>query len=838
MNLISYKNCVFPEHTEGTSKSYRKPDWVVRMEELKEQMQGIVDKSQNRKSAASFWLHGNNRSLPQVRSDHDNDTFSGQQQSLSVQNQIQRKSLDKGLIRGACVSHVVPKVSSTHPVIYVSTASNKNVSNSLNTSMSVDSLEQTSDVFCMNKDIILDSQSDNGSQVEAECQSESHCEHLAQLEVGSTLSFGDMSMGSDSVFISESETVSEVTSRRPSSYNLNPIYLTEDHQTLDIAKPNLLSPNTKHVHFKFDGDTSTTVSEDERSSDSPNFAKAVLSNYLSSHRNSISQVIEALSSLAQADITTEIEMTIEQNKKTKSQKTDKIEDNTKLIRTETLPIIQITVAPEEYGENSTETSITPKLAETILDNSPEDSRNINKDETTVDEIDTNIISDKPKSRSTVTSTLEIKLEPVQDDKNEICKENSLSKISVEQYKNVDLGDKSHCGNKSKVTEINENIPIDQKPQLSQYRVGFDQIVNSAIKDISLECENKSKINNCQNIKKSIGSTSNSIALNYKKHSPPSRLPILMRESSSESIRESRFSKIPRSKESTPSSTPIANRKFNPSRQDSLSKIPRGVISREASSDSLLEFKKSSERNVSSEPTTPLSTPQLIRKTFNDFHESSKIPMPIYHYSSTEDLEDFSPQTSPRSGRNKQSKHRNRSIRAVSVDRAIYIIQHQSPKTSKFSKKTQSSLPTTPRVPSPSLNKSGIRSNTSSQSIPSTPKRKLSPTSTPKKIQSPVISSGFKSFNSSKVISEKNINMNDESSKTGARPKIGEKTFSKRLKEVATHSFLEKRTNEKTRKDKNNLDSTRRRSKGKLHRADSLEEFLLLESVCMDGHKQL
>lgn len=908
-------------------------------------------------------------------------------------------------------------------------------------SMSVDSLERPTvahDPSCMSsRDTISECDAEYGSQTDIECQSdcrlnEPQSDRLAHLEVASSMSTGDLSMGSDSVFISETETLSGGTSRCPSTHTINPVYIAEDQQNLSISKSSLLSPNTKHVHFKFDADTASTMSEDEHQIVSPNFAQAVLSNYLSSHRNSISQVIEALSSLAQADITAEIEMTIEQNKKEKGcrhpHETSVDRVTSPKLDSTSIPVIEITEPPVDISEQAF-LSQEPQLYQEKLNEKY--SQELEKTE------DQKILIEKQTEMS-VEYDLTTKDKAVSKDKGsdrdeleklEQMNESDITKREAEVFRHVKVEEKKqgisqalpvkdalvdktkeqktvtnpvpkiqrksilkNTGNKSKnvmsqaqesssdhsregtkttrqLTPTPRRKPILKKKetmvssssikhfgekesfsgkksspqtaeggmreQISKMSRSNSKICKSTCKSaehsqvyakskfsgnnardkhkVSVEAKSEgsklsqkvgaSKISQsltAQTLRRSISLPTTPVPIRKERPSPPSELPLdISYESSSESLKESKCSSIAWPYESSPTSSHKAMHKSSPNSEERLSKIPKS-LSREHSFDSLTGFTGSPKRNVWSEPSSPMSTPQLIRKTFKQIHENTKIPMAVYQYSSTEDLEDSSPQESPRVSREKRHRSLIRPPRAMSVDRAIDLTsrktKEENPKTSKVSPRTQSPLPVSPRIQSPtsvrvtgkvsgkvqspthgrvkspisgkkhspSQSFSSVTSPGSTpkkfpsprstlksvmspgstkqiqsvlstpkalQSPSSAPKMSQSPTSTPKRVLSPDPQS---SFNTSR----------DSVSKTGTRPKVPRVELfplnesavrNPKQKSASLPRYLSASDSEEHSSPvgSSRVKSSKYSRSGGMRRADSLEEFLLLENECMD-----
>lgn len=662
------------------------------------------------------------------------------------------------------------------------------------------------------KDTISECDTDLGSECQSDIPStEPQSDHLSQLELGSSLSFGDLSIGSDSVFISESETFSETPSRRHSDRTVGSSYFAEQ-ENLAAAKLSLLSPNTKHVHFKFDGETPSTVSEDETQTDSPDYAKAVMSNYLSSHRNSISQVIEALSSLAQADITAEIEMTIEQNKKQKSPE-EELSSEQNINASVSKPTTVNTDTPESFTNHSfisesLRTLVTASngsagknekqsdgiTVSTKIDSLPHFTA-IEKPEPQISFVDFQNNKVDAKGTTPVTdirvslsneisklSKLEVKpqlatikiispqaLEPssikspdVKIQRKSILKttgksipcsdvsrpenpeqvehkgvwhqltptlrrkpilkkmdafipsssskhQDALSqKASCKQGATNDADSKVQIGN-SKVnryviknkpaaekfkTECNISFSKAEKEKITSTKVAEADVISS----VGGDCDGQQQFRVTSTIRLCSSLPSTPTLFRKEQVSPPNKLPLLQSFTSLvESQRESRIPRFSRSSESTPASTPKQVRKFSPSGESCH------TMSTEPSLDSLIGTPETPKRSVWSEPSSPLTTPQLIRKTFKQIHESTKIPMPIYQYSSTEELEDSSPQESPRPSREKRQRCLVRPPRTMSVDRGMDQSHRKfSDEIVKHSRvSTKSHLPLAPKISSPS-----------------------------------------------------------------------------------------------------------------------------------------
>lgn len=983
-------------------------------------MSGIVERSRARRSGSRLQqstssktselpvLHDSQAVLqsPPCVSSQSTLSLPPSSPSVSQMSVTEEQKLSRDSVPGAVIVSVAPRMSvDADPASYVSCASVGSVASTSVTSISVDSLERppiSHDPSCMSsRDTISECGTEYGSQTDTECQSDSQTigsqgDRLAHLEVASSLSIGDLSMGSDSVFISETETVSDGTSRRPSAYTINPIHFTEDQETLNISKTSLMSPNAKHVHFKFDADTSSSVSEDDRPTESPNFAQAVLTNYLSSHRNSISQVIEALSSLAQADITAEIEMTIEQNKKMKvnGQPLGMAGNSMTQVDPNSMPAIEITkplhntalaqlkeaemvllAKREEKEDHNTgsETSVElgisanssgttvhddnedldefetlEKMAE--LEQSPHKKAELpklhiqEKDETDVKKVvktqerettqkESNIkqcssstctqrtqrksilknkqtaeIQPSPEVKVTRQLTPTLRRRPIlkkkesmvsssQSEKPCCAKESILKKTSTgtPEKKKMDkavtniTNPESKLATKSKAKS--EHLPtsisnIDSGGKTTnEMEASLSQDRSKVKTGNQPETPSSPQMQTKTTRVKSSSAPTTPLSTRKQRPSPPSKLPLVMsREPSAESLRESKLPRFGRSNESTPSSTPQSTRKFSPRLDEGLSKIPK-PMSREQSFDSLTGCLGSAKRNVWSEPSSPMSTPQLIRKTFKQFHENTKIPMPVYQYSSTEDLEDSSPQESPRSSREKRQRCLVRTSRAASADRAMDVslrnMKDESNKSSKVSWRTQNPLPVSPRsqtgrvqsptqgrvdsqthrvespvlgrvqsptqgrIQSPSMDRrnssASVRSYSSSQSSsrlspgtspkkmvsPSpTPKMLKSPSATPRRVQSPIPQSSASGSSGNEIC-------------TGARPKVQSPT-------LFTHRASKKRSQfhhehiSASDSEQNMSTTGKERSKspkafknGEMRKADSLEEFLLLENECTD-----
>lgn len=991
------------------------------MEELKESMSGIVERSRARRSGSRLQqatpsktseltvLHVSPAVLQSLPCVSPEPTLSIPPSSppVSQMSVTREQELLSHSLPGAAIVSVSPSMSvASDPASHVSCALVGSVASTYVTSISVDSLERppiSQDPSCMSsRDTISECDTEYGSQTDTECQSDSQTigsqgDRLAHLEVASSLSIGDLSMGSDSVFISETETVSDATSRRTSAYTVNPIYFTEDQDTINISKSSLLSPNAKHVHFKFDADTSSTVSEDDRPTESPNFAQAVLTNYLSSHRNSISQVIEALSSLAQADITAEIEMTIEQNKKQKVSDQPSVTSviNTVKVDPDSVPAIEITeplhetlgtsIALKGVGAVQTSSTEVIQLAngeekrnherddEIVLGQAISISQNevgLNNENNELDEFeqlekvidlpikleneipplyiqedeeigvkdtlksdekqktsDKNVdqgqnvlttliktqrksilkntnkqtsgeVQPAPEVKVTRQLTPTLRRRPILKKKESMVSSSHLEKHSCaketppmkkpltgtlekKKLEKVDVTNaefKSHTKSKIKSPEqvpkydtIGKiTIEMDSSLTLNQ---GKDKLKS----DVQSDIPSPSQISTTR--VKSVSAPTTPLSPRKQRPSPPSKLPLVMsRESSFDSLKESKIPRFGRSNESTPSSTPQQIRKFSPRSDEGFSRIPK-PMSREQSFDSLTGSLGNSKRNVWSEPSSPMSTPQLIRKTFKQFHENTKIPMPVYQYSSTEDLEDSSPQESPRPSREKRQRCLIRPPRAASADRATDVsfrsFKDDGSKSSKMSWRTQSPLPMSPRsqapgkvtsptlgrvesptlcrgqspisrVESPSMGRinspNSGRSYTSSQSSSrltspgSSPKKIMSPSSTPRLLQSPA---STPKRVQSPVPQSSSPGYSGNENRTGARPKVQHSSEPTNRVSKKRSLFLPERISASDSEQhvctagKERKKSTKVYKSGEMRRADSLEEFLLLENECTD-----
>lgn len=860
--VITYYVCPSTEHNEE-SKAYRKPEWVTRMEELKQAMTGIVEQSRARRRVAQSSSSQDPASRPVLQCAQPvlltsqpvlqppqpvyqpshpvlqnpplcqpsyaqcSSVFDS---SLSVAQPILATApvSDQGMcVQSSPAASCVPsslrsplayQSASQEPCIWVGSVIS---TSTYRTSISVDSLERPSasiNSSCMSsKDTISECDTEIGSECQSDFLStEPRSDHLSQLELASSLSFGDLSMGSDSVFVSESETVSETPSRRHSDQTVGSSYIA-DQENLVAAKSSLLSPNTKHVHFKFDGETPSTLSEDETQTESPNYAKAVMSNYLSSHRNSISQVIEALSSLAQADITAEIEMTIEQNKKHKlpeqlvteenipvnssngtsktAYDTDTPENLTDQLPTSKSLTTQVgtTTGCAQKGEKvsdgitaSTEIDVVPHFTvseqyepqisvvtfqDNKLDaerqNSVTDSRfsrsselskfseqEVKPQPSTTEMISSQILEpsnvkstngkthrksilknagcisvagpgvaksescaqmeNKESTRHQLTPTLRRK--PILKKMDTMIPSSSLKhqdamnqKAFCKQVATDDRDSKMQIGNSKVNRYVVRNKPTTQQFKtecsISLSKVGREKKaskevvktdVESAFGDGSDDSQQQFCVTSSIRLCSSLPSTP---TLSRKEQvTPPTKLPLLQSFTSLvENQRESKIPRLSKSSESTPASTPKQSRKFSPTAENCHK------MSREPSSDSLSGVPETSKRSIWSEPSSPLTTPQLIRKTFKQIHESTKIPMPIYQYSSTEELEDSSPQESPRPSREKRLRCLVRPPRTMSVDRGMdqshRKFNDENVKLSRVS--TKSHHPLAPKIPSSS-----------------------------------------------------------------------------------------------------------------------------------------
>ncbi|MPC60557.1 hypothetical protein E2C01_054606 [Portunus trituberculatus] len=818
-----------------------------------------------------------------------------------------------------------------------------------------------------------DTVSECDTEIDSECPSdippsELQSDHLSHLELASSVSFGDLSMGSDSVFISESE----APSRRHSDQTVGSSYITDDQESLIATKSSLLSPGTKHVHFKFDGDTPSTVSEDETQSNSPNYAKTVMSNYLSSHRNSISQVIEALSSLAQADITAEIEMTIEQNKRQKSSEQfpsrvninghsspDKSVIGDKDISANSVENSQILTKSVKKPIGKDEEAADHYTVSTTIDISPQSSASeaadqrisaihfqkgsVNTEVSTADLICslTDEISKQQQnteSGTVPTTTLESsniksshkKIHRKSILKNTACKsilspdvaktENTTQQECVERtrhqltptlrrkpiLKNVEALVSSSCSKYQDVSNQKVLCKQDesQKDMNSKVQIGNSKVNRYVAKSKPLDQTFKSE---CQislskfdmerklsadsdrldmrsaRWSRSDKSASNSTRLcsslpatpilTRKEHvSSPNKLPLSSSYNSlSENQRDSKIPRLSKSNDSTPVSTPKQVRKLSP-RGENCNKI-----SREPSSDNLTGITESPKRNIWSEPSSPLTTPQLIRKTFKQIHESTKIPMPIYQYSSTEELEDSSPQESPRPSREKRQRCLVRPPRTMSVDRGMDQSHRKFSDETVRTSRTRSPLPVAPKLPSPSgkpttpevsqpsspltsrskspvpvkpsssLQSSNIYTNTRSSSVtvlsPVTSRKSLfsASASTPVMSQHPGPTQVKTQNTSPDSVTQitGDITLGTSPAKVSRISKITLFPLKEPVNRNSPQkSFFSKCSSISNSKQCSNIisegeDSCKGGNSENLKRADSLEEFLLLENECMD-----
>ena len=271
---------LFTEHSEETSSSYRKPDWVIRMEELKNTIQG----RENECSIVTRGLQSDvNAALSQ-------STIEEQHESVTRRLLTAPKGrvLKKPLARNISVS----SLKSTSPASSTFSVMPNSSRLSVNTSVSSESLgrnsslsQDSSGLNRFSQSEIYSSEFGSGTNMGSTDETNTTSSRTDQMGFAfSCASLGDLSMGSDSVFVSETDTVSDIASRRGLNLNASRSHPTKSE--LEYIQMPPVSPSIKHVHFKFDGDGKK--SED-------NFAQSVLTDYLSSHRNSISQFIESLS---------------------------------------------------------------------------------------------------------------------------------------------------------------------------------------------------------------------------------------------------------------------------------------------------------------------------------------------------------------------------------------------------------------------------------------------------------------------------------------------------------------------------------------------------------------
>ena len=195
--------------------------------------------------------------------------------------------IKKSLARNASVS----SLKATSPASSSISVLPNSLHLSVNASMSSESLGRNSSMSRNSSSLHRSSQSEidssdfgSGTRIGSTDETNTVSSRTDQMGLASScVSLGDLSMGSDSVFVSETETISDVASRK-GVYPCSRSHPTESE--IEFMRMGPFSPSNKHVHFQFDSNGKQT---------DDNFAQSILTDYLSSHRNSISQFIESLS---------------------------------------------------------------------------------------------------------------------------------------------------------------------------------------------------------------------------------------------------------------------------------------------------------------------------------------------------------------------------------------------------------------------------------------------------------------------------------------------------------------------------------------------------------------
>ena len=180
-------------------------------------------------------------------------------------------------------------------------------------SMSVDSLD---------KQIYNDQLKSSKSPYESGSHTDTELQHMSQSSslqgntstfIASSSSIGDISMGSDSVFVSETEMDIDKSNLR-SNYDICPVNILLSSNQYNIknkcSQICKLDSSNDIVEISLDGSENYF-----KPVTSTNYAQTLMNNYVSSHRNSISEVIEALNTMAKADIASEIEASVQNQKK-------------------------------------------------------------------------------------------------------------------------------------------------------------------------------------------------------------------------------------------------------------------------------------------------------------------------------------------------------------------------------------------------------------------------------------------------------------------------------------------------------------------------------------------
>lgn len=274
----------FTEHSEGTSAQYRKPEWVTRMEELKTAMQGRTDGDPHNLSDVS-----SAQKLTPVS--QSNTVEADDQPQRSTAGPFSLVNISAGVKKRLAQTLGVPSCDvpsrslsvglNSLPTSVSSCTSSESLA--INSSISQDSLNAVRYSRSEVDPSELASVSIVGSSSDASNTVSSRTDKTGL--ASSSVSLGDLSMGSDSVFVSETETISSDISRLNDSLYQNTLLNTIYGTNATKSVPHNIGG--KHVHFDVD--------KAEVSDSRDNFAQSVLTDYLTSHRNSISQFIKSLS---------------------------------------------------------------------------------------------------------------------------------------------------------------------------------------------------------------------------------------------------------------------------------------------------------------------------------------------------------------------------------------------------------------------------------------------------------------------------------------------------------------------------------------------------------------
>ncbi|KAF2360265.1 Immunoglobulin I-set [Trinorchestia longiramus] len=602
------------EHSEGTSSAYRKPEWVTRMEELKTAMQGRVGEETSAVLSATHM----NAQIPVLsesnpRPDQLQRSTAGPLTLVNKPCVVKKKAAHtlgvQGLKATPCVvaSRSLSIGLNSFPASVSSCTSSESLA--VTCSISQDSLNA---VRYSQSEIDSSEFGSRTTMVGSTAASTTNGSHTDKTGfASSSVSLGDLSMGSDSVFISETETLSDMSRMNDRLYKntlMNSTYCPNP------SKSGPLSPGVKHVHFYVEG--AGTEAND-------NFAQSVLTDYLSSHRNSISQFIQSLSNEA---------------------------------------------SPADDGPRNV----------------------VESKENFKSYIPLNLNSS---SSSTLVKEVHVEAEGVQSnfetnvDENVTIKPESFSKSEV-----VEL--------KSKHMNL-ENIDVEQS---FSEESETEDIVD--LKTRSVDCKSR------------VGSLSDPTTPRLARSNSIRSRPTFI---SRGQIFLSSNNRKSESCGTSPISTPIMNRKFN--KQGSFSKIPK-LILRAFSNEP--EERKGVRQNhrSSSEPCTPLMSPETVRK-------NSKIPIRQNSFSSNDDFGSNARDVlfNVRSKVNRSASIPSRSIRSSSEEKSPLpskrSVSIMPAKTSKERCSAVFSLPTTPVL---KRRDSGVQhlNADKKQSPPSRPRTPLSP----------------------------------------------------------------------------------------------------------------